>query len=240
MVVIGGSRGVGRRIVGAGLNAGWNVLAVARDTASLARMQEEFPDAGILSQDAREEESVARVFNRMWPDVLVISAGVFPPASPLHEQNWEQFSVNWESDVRIAFHFCKAAITFPLRPGATIVVIASGAALAGSPNSGGYAGAKKTQLFVASYSQKESDRLGLGLRFRALAPRILPETDLGRHVVAGYARYLGITPVDFVQGMQSPPCACNVAHAVIDLVMNPDEHAELAYIVSGAGLQPVA
>ena len=101
------------------------------------------------------------------PDVLVLCGGAFPPAAPLHEQSWPQFAVNWESDVRIAFHFCKAALSYPLPAGTSVVVISSGAAVAGSPNSGGYAGAKRTQMFIANYSQKESDRLGLGLRFVA-------------------------------------------------------------------------
>jgi hypothetical protein len=66
-------------------------------------------------------------------------------------------------------------------------------------------GAKRTQIFVANYSQKESDRLRLGLRFITLAPRIMPDTELGKHAVSGYSRYLGISAADFVQSMDSPP-----------------------------------
>ena len=125
-------------------------------------------------------------------------------------------------DVKIAFHFLKAALSRPLPANATVIVVSSGAALGGSPISGGYAGAKRTQIFMANYSQKESDRLGLGLRFMALALRIMPDTDLGRHAVAGYSRYLGISAADFVQGMTSPPAAPDVAAAVIELATNPD------------------
>src|SRR5207253_1339718 len=114
MVVIGGSRGVGRQIVAAGAYAGWAVLAVGRDEISLARTKQAFPKIDTLSLDAREDSAPASVFERMRPDVLVISAGVFPPAAPLHEQSWEQFSVNWEADVRIAFQFCKGALLLPL------------------------------------------------------------------------------------------------------------------------------
>ena len=35
-------------------------------------------------------------------------------------------------------------------------MIVSSAAFAGSPLTGGYAGAKRTQIFIANYSQKES------------------------------------------------------------------------------------
>jgi NADP-dependent 3-hydroxy acid dehydrogenase YdfG len=119
-------------------------------------------------------------------------------------------------------------------------VISSGAALAGSPNSGGYAGAKRTQIFIADYSQKESDRLELGLRFTALAPRMIPETDLGKHAVAGYSRYLGMSAADFIKSMDSPPTASDVAAAVIQLATNPDHSNGKTFVVSGKGLQAAA
>src|SRR5262249_28066697 len=163
--------------------------------------------------------------------ILVLCGGAFPPAAPFHEQSWQEFAVNWEADVRIAFHFCKAALLRPLPSGASIVVIASGAGLAGSPNSGGYAGAKRAQIFLANYSQKESDRLGLGLRFTALAPRIMPDTALGQHAIAGYSRYLGISAADFIRSMAAPPSASDVATAVVDLAVSPDRFKENVFIV---------
>jgi hypothetical protein len=93
---------------------------------------------------------------------------------------------------------------------------------------------------MANYSQKESDRLGLGLRFMAIAPRIVPETEFGRRVVACYSRYLGISEADFIQGMASPPTACNVATAVIELLLNSDRSLGDVFIVSGKGLEAVA
>jgi hypothetical protein len=118
-------------------------------------------------------------------------------------------------------------------------LISSGAALAGSPNTGGYAGAKRTQLFIANYSQKESDRLGLGLQFMALAPRIVPETEIGRSAVAGYSRYLGISAAEFVRSMASPPAASDVADAVIELAGNPGPSKGKVFVVTGDGLEAV-
>jgi NAD(P)-dependent dehydrogenase (short-subunit alcohol dehydrogenase family) len=195
--------------------------------------------AQVLSLDATDEAAPSKVFDVLQPDVLVLCAGAFPPAAPLHEQSWREFAVNWETDVKIAFHFCKAALSRPLPAGVSIIAISSGAALAGSPNSGGYAGAKRTQLFMANYSQKESDRLGLGLRFMALAPRIMPDTELGKHAVAGYSRFLGISAADFIQSMVSPPASSDVATAVIELVTNPDQPKGNVFIVSGKGLEAV-
>lgn len=237
MVVIGASRGVGRRIVEGAARNGAQVLAVARREGPLRQLAEALPGVEALALDAAEEGAPAKVFDVLEPDILILGGGALPPAAPIHEQSWREFAVNWESDVKIAFHFCKAALKRPLPMGASVVVISSGAAIAGSPISGGYAGAKRTQLFIASYSQKESDRLGLGLRFMALAPRIMPDTELGKHAVAGYSRYLGVSPADFVEGMASPPSASDVAAAVIALAASPDQFKGKAFIVSGKGLE---
>src|SRR5262245_25371545 len=240
MVVIGGSRGVGRRIVEAAIRNGARVLAVARQEGALRQLAQEVSDAEVLSLDATDEGAPPKVFDVLRPDILVLCAGAFPPAAPLHQQSWQEFAVNWETDVKIAFHFCKATLSRPLPAGASVILISSGAALAGSPNSGGYAGAKRTQLFLANYSQKESDRLGLGLRFMALAPRMMPDTELGKHAVAGYSRYLGISAADFMQSMASPPTSSDVATGVIELLTNPNQSKGKAFIVSGKGLEAVS
>jgi NAD(P)-dependent dehydrogenase (short-subunit alcohol dehydrogenase family) len=239
VVVIGGSRGVGRRIVESAVGNGARVLAIARNEGRLRQLAQEVPGAEILSLDATEEAAPSKVFDVREPDILVLCAGAFPPAAPLQGLSWREFAVNWDTDVKIAFHFCKAALSRPLPSGALVVLISSGAALAGSPNSGGYSGAKRTQIFIANYSQKESDRLGLGLRFTALAPRIMPDTELGKHAVAGYSRYLGISAADFIQSMDSPPASSDVATAVVELATNPDRCKGKVFIVSGKGLEVV-
>src|SRR5215475_15086099 len=239
MVVIGGRRGVGRRIVEAAIRNGARVLAVARQEGALRQLAQEVSDAEVLSVDATDEGAPAKVFDVLRPDILVLCAGAFPPAAPLHEQSWQEFAINWETDVKIAFHFCKAALSRPLRAGTSVILMSSGAALGGSPNSGGYAGAKRTQLFIANYSQKESDRLGLDVRFMTLAPRMMPDTEFGRQAAAGYSRYLGISQADFVKSMSSPPSPADVATAVIDLAVNADQSKGKTLVVSGNGLEAV-
>ncbi len=239
MAVIGGSRGVGRRIVEVAAREGARVLAAARQDGPLRRLAEDVPGAEILPLDATDEAAPGHLFDVVEPDILVVTAGVFPPAAPLHELSWPAFAANWEVDVRIAFNVVKAALTRPLPAGTTVILVASGAAIGGSPISGGYAGAKRTQLFISNYAQKESDRLGLGLRFSALAPRIMPDTDLGRHATAGYARYLGLSEADFVGGMAAAPSAGDVASGVLELAADPDRAKGRAFVVSGTGLEAV-
>ena len=90
--------------------------------------------------------------------------------------------------MRHAFHWIREALLLPLDPGSTVVAMSSGAAVAGSPLSGGYAGAKATIRFITGYAPDESERAGLGIRFISVLPKLTPATDLGSAAVAAYAR----------------------------------------------------
>src|SRR5438270_8887525 len=100
VVVVGGSRGVGRSIVEATLGEGATVLAVARGEPALAQFARETSGVKTLSVDATMDSAPDEVFAALEPDVLVISAGALAPAAPVHELSWEAFSANWETDVK--------------------------------------------------------------------------------------------------------------------------------------------
>src|SRR6266571_5969294 len=241
VVVIGGSRGLGKTIVAATHAEGARVLAVARREPSLRQLAAEIPGVGVLVLDAASEGAPAQVFETLLPDILVICAGAVPHMAPLVEQSWEQFSRNWNSDVKMSLLFSQAALTTPLPAGTTVMLISSGAALGGSPLSGGYAGAKRTQMFLADYAQEESARLQLGLQFLALAPgRILPETELGKAAVEAYASSLGLSPADFIKTMRARPTPEDVARAVVECASDPQEKAGKALLVSSAGVTLVS
>src|SRR5262249_60480234 len=106
----------------------------------------------------------------------------------------------WNVDVRIAFEVGRAALARPLRPGSTVLIVSSGAGLHGSPLSGGYAGAKRTQMFVTQYLQRQSDARGLGIRFVALAPRqLLAGTAIGEAAAAAYGGAAGVSPEAYMR-----------------------------------------
>ena len=117
VVVIGGSKGVGRSIVAAAYAEGARVLAVARQEQPLKQLTAQFPGVQILALDATEEGAPAQVFETLVPDVLVVCAGAIPHMAPLVEQNWEQFSRNWNSDVKLSLLLAQAALTTPLPAG---------------------------------------------------------------------------------------------------------------------------
>src|SRR5258708_34941835 len=86
VVVIGGSRGVGRRVVGAAIGDGARVLAVARQEGHLRQLAREVQGVEVLALDATEESAPSRVFDVLRPDVLGVTAGAFSPPAPLHPQ----------------------------------------------------------------------------------------------------------------------------------------------------------
>lgn len=239
-IVVGASRGLGRGIATAFAEAGGPVVAVARSAAALAEMADGTGAIEPEVADAADATVAGSLLDRYEPDTLVLVAGATPLIRPLQHQTWETFSVNWHTDVRIAFHWLREALLKPLRPGSRVVVISSGAAVAGSPLSGGYAGAKATQRFITGYAQGEAERAGLGITFSAVLPRITPLTDLGRPAVRAYAARSGQSEEAYVQQMGEPLTPEIAGSAVVELVRADVTTVAPAYLLTGAGLQKLA
>jgi NAD(P)-dependent dehydrogenase (short-subunit alcohol dehydrogenase family) len=237
-LIVGASRGFGRAIAIALADAGAPVIAVARDATALAELTRTHT-IGAEVADAGDPSVAGVLLDRHRPRTVILVAGATPPMRPLQHHTWETFSVNWHTDVRIAFHWVREALLKPLRPGSRVIVISSGAALNGSPLSGGYAGAKATQRFIAAYAQEEADRGGLGISFTAVLPRITPLTDLGRPAVAAYAARNGQTPAEYLAPFGAPLTPEMTGTAVLELVRAhpPDLAAE--YLLTAGGLQPL-
>jgi NAD(P)-dependent dehydrogenase (short-subunit alcohol dehydrogenase family) len=237
VIVLGASRGLGAMIAQRAAAEGARTLAVARSRHWLNELAQNAGDVDVLELDASEEGAPEKVFGDRIPALLVVCGGARPHAAPIHEMSWEQFSANWENDVKTSFLFCKAALSRPLAPGSVVILMSSGAALGGSPISGGYAGAKRMQMLIANYCQKESDRLGLGIRFLALAPAmIMPGTDFGRYAVEGYAEYLGTSVADFINSMKSPQTPEDVVAAVFELAAHPDAWVGSVFKIDSDGI----
>ena len=235
-VVVGASRGLGRGIARAFADAGGPVVAVARSGSPLAELAASCANIQIEVADAAAATAAGFLLDRYEPQTLIVVAGASPLPRPLQQHTWETFSVNWHSDVRIAFHWLREALLKPLQPGSRVVVISSGAALAGSPLSGGYAGAKATQRFITAYAQDEAKRAGLGITFTAVLPRITPLTELGAPAVRAYAARSGQSQEEYL-GQFGEPLSPEVAGAaVVQLVRADAATASPGYLLSGDGL----
>jgi NAD(P)-dependent dehydrogenase (short-subunit alcohol dehydrogenase family) len=172
-LVIGAAGAVGSATVEALTDAGVQVTAAGRE------------------RDATDPDQVAALLDEADPDLVVVAAGARPRMASIEEQSWESFSKVWDVDVRFTFEVGRAVLARPLKPGSTVVIVSSGAGVNrnGSPLSGGYAGAKRMQMFMAAYLQKSSDARDLGIRFVALAPQqLIVGTPIGEAAAQAYGR----------------------------------------------------
>jgi NAD(P)-dependent dehydrogenase (short-subunit alcohol dehydrogenase family) len=239
-VVVGASRGLGRGVAEAFAAAGASVVAVARDTGPLADLVARSGGSVCAeAADASDPVVAGMLLDAHRPDVLALVAGVSPMLRPLHHHTWETFSANWNVDVRMAFHWLREALLLPLRPGSRIVVMSSGAALQGSPLSGGYAGAKATQRFIADYAGQEAQRAGLDITVRCVLPRLTPATELGRPAVAAYAARAGITEEAYLSQMGAPVTPEAAGAAFVRLATGGEGTEAAAYLLTGDGLRPL-
>ena len=226
-LVVGASRGLGRGIAEAFTEAGATVIGVARN-----------PAPGVFAADAADPVVAGKLIAEHRPHVLALVAGAAPLLRPIHLHTWETFSTNWHSDVRMTFHWLREALLLPLQPGSRVVVMSSGAAVNGSPLSGGYAGAKATQRFLAAYASQESMRLKLGIGISSVLPRLTPATELGRPAVIAYAAREGVSVEEYLRRMGEPVTPAIVGAAFVRLATTAEGDGG-AYLLTAEGLSPV-
>ena len=234
-LVTGASRGFGRGIATALSEAGAQVVGVARDRGALDELRAALGESFTpVPADAADPMVAGALIDKYRPGVLVLNAGATPLPRPVQHHTWETFSRNWEVDVAHAFHWTREALLAPLAPGSTVVTLSSGAAVFGSPLTGGYAGAKAAIRWLTGYAAEESERAGLGIRFVSLLPQLTPATALGGMYVAAYTARQG-TPAGGPGPAVTPE---GVGRAVTELITGPGPDQD-AYLLTGAGLRPL-
>lgn len=199
-IVTGGSRGLGLGIVQALIEQHVKVTVLARDARRLAELKKTL-DVDVVAGDVTDAALAESLLRDQRPRIVVLNAGYTPEMAPIHEQTWEDFAAVWNCDVRAALQWIQAAIRLPLPRGSRVLIGSSGAAIGGSPLSGGYAGAKRMLWLMAQYANGVAAELDLGIRFQVLVPlQIVGATDLGRHAAEAYAQRKGITTEAFLAG----------------------------------------
>ncbi len=237
-IVVGASRGVGREIVRQLVAAGAQVLALGRNESALATLAREIPGTQTLVADMQDPQAPAAAFARMQPNILIVAGGASPKTGSFQDMNWSDFSLPWETDTKGTFSFCKAAVLSPLKPGSKVLVLSSGAGLGGSPASGGYAGAKRMQMFLTNYAQSESDNNGLGIHFATLViKQIMGETEIGRAAAEAYAVRAGISVAEFLTRFNPAITPVDVASAALEILGSEKIESGTGFAISGQGLE---
>ncbi|GLQ89026.1 SDR family oxidoreductase [Dyella flagellata] len=232
-LVIGGSRGLGSGIVEALVARNAKVTVVARTEAALIELKSR-TGAAVLAGDATVPEFAESTLRQVRPSVLILNAGATPTMALLHAQTWESFSEIWNTDVKLAFHWVQAALRLPLEQGSRVLLTASGAAIQGSPLSGGYAGAKRTVWLMADYANSVSKEQGLGIRFHALVPRqIVGATALGRTAAEAYARRQGKSVEEVLAGFGKPLGLRDYGEHVVTLLTQPQYENATSFGIRG-------
>src|SRR5271168_1163919 len=200
IVVTGGSRGLGLGLVEALVDQGAKVTVVARGTDALGSVSARLGVATIAA-DVADENAAQRILAEVRPDILVLNAGATPRMGRLDQVSWADFTATWDTDVKAGLYWLQAALNLPLRPGSRLLVGSSGAAVNGSPMSGGYAGAKRMLWFMAKYANGVSKQKNRGIRFQAIVPQqMIGGTGVCDAGANAYARASGVTPEEVLAG----------------------------------------
>ena len=233
VLVTGGSNGLGLGVVEALAGHGAKIMVVARDTQRLAEVESQLGVTGAAG-DVTDRALAASLLREFRPSVLVLNAGGKPPMGPLHEQSWEGFSAPWNTDVKAGFYWIQEALRLPLNRGSRVLIASSGAAIAGSPMSGGYAGAKRMLWLMANYANVVSAELDLGIRFQTLVPQQMTAAgSVGRAGAEYYSRRKGVTPEQFLAGFGKPLSAQNYGDYIVRILTEPQYEEPPAFGIKG-------
>jgi NAD(P)-dependent dehydrogenase (short-subunit alcohol dehydrogenase family) len=233
VVVTGGSRGLGLGIVQALVARKARVTVVARDATRLSEVKARL-GVDTVSGDIADAALARQVVAEVKPSVLVLNAGAQPAIGLIHEQSWEGFSRTWDSDVKAGFHWVQAALALPLPRGSRVLLGSSGAAVGGSPLSGGYAGAKRMLWLMAQYANVSAKELDLGITFQAIIPQqMIGDTELGRAGAEGYAKRKGVSIEAFLAGFGAPMSSQQLGEHVATILTDEKYESGVAFGLKG-------
>ncbi len=237
-LIIGGSKGTGRDIALKLSEKGARTVVVARTVADLDALKSAAPLIETIALDAADDGVAKKLIAEISPDLLILAGGHQPKMQTLSELSWTEFSGAWNTDTKIAFEFTKAALLAPMENGGTIVSFASGAAIGGSPMSGGYAGAKRMQHFVANYGKWEADRRGLGLNFCTIYPKqLIAGSDIANDASTAYAEARSMSQEQFMSQWETPLTPGIIGDQVMGLLAGDQDGNSGAYGITGTGME---
>jgi NAD(P)-dependent dehydrogenase (short-subunit alcohol dehydrogenase family) len=200
VIVTGASRGLGLGIAAAFAAAGHPTVLVARDDDALERAAAALPGETLArAADVRDEHAIGRLVDEVAARygtiaAIVNAAGAPSVLRPPDELTWDDWRTPIDVDVHGVFALTRAAAP-ALAPDATIVNVASGAVVIGSPLHTSYSPGQAALLSL-------SRCLGAWLAPRGVAthcvcPQITPAGGVGRAAMEVFGAGQGVTGAEW-------------------------------------------
>jgi NAD(P)-dependent dehydrogenase (short-subunit alcohol dehydrogenase family) len=204
ILITGAGSGLGKAIVDELAAEDVVISIIGRNKEKLALVKK--PNVHVICGDVTNEFLINKVVSDLKPRIMILNAGATPVMASLEEQTWDSFTTVWNTDVKAGLYGIQAALKAPLPPGSRVLVVSSGAAMAGAPLSGSYAGAKRMLWFMAQYANEIARKKGLGIIFQTLVPmQMIAGTDLARTIAGAYAKLEGVTVEKYIEARYGEP-----------------------------------
>lgn len=240
VLVTGGSQGLGLAMAEAFLKRGAEVTVVARNAGRLEAARA--MGVSVVVGDATDADFMNDIVKETDPTLLVLNAGARLVLKPIDELDFEEFSINWNTDVKATLHGIQAAFNAPMRPGSRVLLMSSGVAMVlshprippdGSGLSGGCVGAKRMIWYMAHSANSTSRMRNLGIHFQALLPtQLMAGTEFGRSIAEAYAAPLDLSVDAYLAKVCGPPLRpAQVGEQVADIATDPQYASAAAYAV---------
>jgi NAD(P)-dependent dehydrogenase (short-subunit alcohol dehydrogenase family) len=236
ILITGGNKGLGRAIVTELVSMDAKVTVIVRNKIVVSELAAK--NISIMVGNVTDKAFMDKIIGELKPTLLILNAGATPLMTPIDEQDWESFSIVWNTDVRAGLYGIQAALKTPMPKGSRVLIISSGAAVGGSPLSGGYAGAKRMLWFMASYANEVANKRSLGIHFQAILPmQIIGDTDLGRVAAGAYAQQKNMTVENFLSAKNGKPLSAKEYAANVVRLLADNSYARgIAYGIASDGI----
>jgi len=200
VVVTGGSRGIGRRIVHRFAALGDDVVAVGRDSAALEDVAAADPErVRVAVCDVTDEAAVVALMRDLGPvDVLVNNAGISDSA-PLHRTTLESWHAQMATNATAVFLFTREVIgDMRTRGQGRIVTVASTAGKVGVAYAGAYSASKHAAIGLTRSAAAEL--AGTGATANAVCPAFV-DSEFTQVTAARVAERTGRTHQESVEAL---------------------------------------
>ncbi|MCU1488578.1 MAG: putative oxidoreductase [Actinomycetia bacterium] len=179
LVVVGGTGNVGRGIVAAALQRGWDVTVVDQDDSRFAALGEEFGPATTVVGSVADSDQAAALAERLkldTVDAVAVAVNVPWTPTPVLSTTWEQAQQHLDPYLRLHF---SAATTFVPAMRAGAVFLGMGGGMADIPASG---------MGVVSMAQAAQRMLYRHVEREARRSEVLVREVMIRAMVHGYGQ----------------------------------------------------